>query len=108
MNPPRYTIVRVVQTSFACPSQWDAWTDTGQYLYLRYRHGIGTVEAFDDPDLLTGANNGPLIEFTHGNNLDGVIDLEQFVALAGLTLSEGADTDETLFTPWLIELREER
>ncbi|MFJ9447420.1 hypothetical protein ACIRRH_37100 [Kitasatospora sp. NPDC101235] len=26
------TLARVVQTSGGCPSQWDAWTTTGQYL----------------------------------------------------------------------------
>ncbi|MFH9355723.1 hypothetical protein ACH4J0_42965, partial [Kitasatospora sp. NPDC017646] len=25
------TLARVVQTSGGCPSQWDAWTSTGQY-----------------------------------------------------------------------------
>lgn len=28
------TIVRAVQTFRYWPAQWDAWTDTGQYLYL--------------------------------------------------------------------------
>lgn len=27
-------LARVVQTCGACPSQWNAWTTSGQYLYL--------------------------------------------------------------------------
>ncbi|PNE37377.1 hypothetical protein AOB60_23965 [Streptomyces noursei] len=38
------SLARVVQTCGGCPSQWDAWTTKGQYPYLRYRHGEGTVE----------------------------------------------------------------
>lgn len=35
------TIARVVHTCGGCPSQWDAWTTRGQYLYLRYRTARG-------------------------------------------------------------------
>lgn len=82
------TIVRAVQTCFACPSQWDAWTDTGQYLYLRYRYGHGTVDAYDGPDVGTwnGAPLGSVADFRHGHHLDGVIELDQFYQLAGLRL----------------------
>lgn len=44
------TLVRVIQTSIACPSQWDAWDADGKYYYLRYRHGVGTVEHKDSPE----------------------------------------------------------
>jgi len=43
-------LARVVRTCTACPSQWDAWTTSGQYLYLRYRFGRGTVDAYDTAD----------------------------------------------------------
>ncbi|MFE2670717.1 hypothetical protein [Streptomyces mirabilis] len=48
-------IARTVRTCRSCPSQWDAWTEDGQYLYLRYRHGIGSVERQPsaDPDTWT-------------------------------------------------------
>jgi hypothetical protein len=32
-------IERLEQTSFACPSQWDAWDENGTYYYIRYRWG---------------------------------------------------------------------
>jgi hypothetical protein len=54
------TLARVVQTSGGCPSQWDAWTTGGQYLYLRYRHGEGTVEQHpsEDTDTWDGEESG--------------------------------------------------
>ena len=82
-----FTIVRAVQTCIASPSQWDAWTDTGQYLYLRYRFGTGTVEVRDDPDSSTWARRNPEIEFTNEDPLDGSITLEEFADHAGLTLA---------------------
>ncbi|MDH6116891.1 hypothetical protein ABH930_000310 [Kitasatospora sp. GAS204A] len=85
------TIVRAVQTCLACPSQWDAWTDTGQYLYLRYRWGTGTAEAFPSPDVDTWPDTDATIaEFDTGRDLDGTISLTEFCAQAGLTLELAA------------------
>lgn len=44
------TVVRAIQTSHACPSQWDVWDADGKYYYLRYRHGVGTVEHKESPE----------------------------------------------------------
>jgi len=44
------TLVKAVQTSSACPSQWDAWDANGQYYYLRYRHAHGTVHRYSGPE----------------------------------------------------------
>lgn len=85
-----YKIVRVVQTCWGFPSQWDAWTDTGQYLYLRYRYGCGTVERFDDPDPLTWSLKAPEITFETADDVDGgMITLAEFAKKAGLTLAIG-------------------
>jgi hypothetical protein len=32
-------IVKFSQTNLACPTQWDAWTDQGERIYIRYRFG---------------------------------------------------------------------
>jgi hypothetical protein len=87
-------LVRVVQTCCACPSQWDAWTADGQYLYLRYRHGEGCVEWYPGPDIDTpdswnGGLSGLLVEWDDGTG-SGVISLEDFLAAAGLVLEPGA------------------
>lgn len=80
-------IVRAVKTCEACPSQWDAWTDQGQYLYLRFRHGRGSVEAQPGPDTDTWAETyEPLATFEHRER-DGVIGLAEFAELAGLDLA---------------------
>jgi len=86
MTDPHYTIVKAVQTCYACPSQWDAWTDQGQYLYLRFRHGVGTVEAQPSPDVHSWTNDEDVIEFTH-EKLDGVISLAEFAARANIKLN---------------------
>ena len=41
-KPPR--VVKLVKTCDSCPAQWDAEDDTGRALYIRYRHGMLTVQ----------------------------------------------------------------
>ncbi|MFC3996522.1 hypothetical protein ACFOVU_11380 [Nocardiopsis sediminis] len=54
--------------------KWDAWTDTGEYLYLRYRWVTGTVNR--------GDVDGPIIpEFEHGGPHAGTITLDEFASL---------------------------
>lgn len=79
-------LVRAVQTCRACPSQWDAWDASGQYYYLRFRSGHGTVEtAADAKDYVDIATpNTTVASFTHGDRLDGLMDLEEFLAHAGI------------------------
>ena len=36
-------ITRIVKTCMACPAQWNAWDDNGDYYYIRYRFGKLTV-----------------------------------------------------------------
>lgn len=89
MTETAATIVRAVETCAGLPSQWDAWTDTGQYLYLRYRHGHGTVTAFASEDYKTWGDKplGDVAEFKHGNEYDGIISLCEFCERAGLVIS---------------------
>ncbi|MEV4969828.1 hypothetical protein [Streptomyces scopuliridis] len=87
-----WRLVKVVRTCRACPSQWDAWRADGQYLYLRYRHGVGSVEAQPGPDTDTWNESGDVLlaEWDDGTS-SGDISLEEFLALAGLELAPGAD-----------------
>ena len=85
-------LVRVVETCAACPSQWDAWDASGRYYYLRFRHGRGTVEAYDNPEFWRQTASGRLVSrFEHGDPLDGYIELAEFCQLAGITLSDNAE-----------------
>ncbi|WP_234358420.1 hypothetical protein [Streptomyces sp. NRRL B-24085] len=85
------TLARVVQTCGGCPSQWDAWTTRGQYLYLRYRHGEGTVEQHpsDDPDTWDGEESRLWTRWDDGSD-GGAIELTDFLATAGLRLAPDA------------------
>lgn len=73
-------IVKAHQTCYACPSQWDAWDEEGNYWYLRFRHGYGSASRdIDGPDIYT---------FHAGDDgLDGVIDLQNFCNRAGIELA---------------------
>ncbi|MEU1538235.1 hypothetical protein ABZ461_08920 [Actinacidiphila glaucinigra] len=89
-------LTRVVQTCHGHPSQWDAWTVGGHYLYLRYRHGEGSVERHPGPDVDTWTadswNEGrsELLTRWDDGTSDGVIELSDFLAAAGLELAPGA------------------
>lgn len=89
-------LAKVVETCPSIPSQWDAWTTDGQYLYLRYRSGIGTVDAYDSTDWETWPDvpDGTVARFGTPS-LDGQISLADFLAATGLELAPGAEV-----TPW--------
>lgn len=87
------TLARTVETCGGCPTQWDAWTVDGQYLYLRYRFGRGTVDAYDDPDPDTWdvIPDGYTAEFRDPDEpLKGGIELDEFLQRAELQLAPDA------------------
>lgn len=81
-------IVKAVRTCTACPSQWDAWTDDGTYLYLRFRHGCGTVSTVLGGTL--PASDSLVAEFVT-STADGLLELEEFCQFAGIDLASDAD-----------------
>lgn len=86
-------VARAVRTCIAVPSQWNAWTAAGQYLYLRYRSGIGTVDTYDssDVDTWTHVPYGAVAFFDTGDRRDGEMDLPEFCERAGLQLADDAE-----------------
>lgn len=86
-------LVRVVQTCWACPSQWDAWDADGQTYYMRYRSGVGTVEAVPTPTTTAESlNDARLVaKFEHGDRMAGFLELDEFCQLAGIGLALGAE-----------------
>jgi len=70
------TITKAVQTCFACPSQWDAWDADGNYYYLRFRWGHGTVTD----------GTKQVAAFAGDDPYGGFIDLDEFCERAGITL----------------------
>ncbi|MEU4085012.1 hypothetical protein [Streptomyces aureus] len=88
------TIARVVQTCGGFPAQWDAWTTTGQYLYLRYRHGEGTVEEHPSEDTDTWDSEESRLRTCWDDGTGGGrIDLGDFLTRAGLRLAPDAEVE---------------
>lgn len=84
-------LTKAIQTSIACPSQWDAWDADGKYYYLRYRHGVGTVSHYPGGPKFWERleEKGELVaHFEYGDGLDGSIGLEEFAQRAGTSLAE--------------------
>jgi hypothetical protein len=90
---PRPVLARVIRTCIAVPSQWNAWITQGQYLYLRYRSGIGTVDAYDthDSHRWTRVPDGAVARFDTGDRLDGEMTLTAFCEHTGLRLADDAE-----------------
>ena len=93
---PPITIARAIFTCPSVPSQWDAWTVDGQYLYLRYRFGHGTVDDYDsqDSDTWDRVPEGNLACFGDcypRRGFDGEIELVDFCERAGLVLAPDAE-----------------
>lgn len=88
-------LARVVRTCSGHPSQWDAWTTDGQYLYLRYRRGVGSVERHpsDDPGTWDGEDSETVAEWDDGTG-GGVVSLDGFLRAAGLRLARDADVTD--------------
>lgn len=75
-------LVRVVQEVYALPSRWDAWTDTGDMLVLKYRRGTARVWRS------VGNFWEMVVDVEYGHPLEGLITLEQFCEVTGLELAE--------------------
>ncbi|WP_329214844.1 hypothetical protein OG352_05325 [Streptomyces sp. NBC_01485] len=90
---PPLILARAVRTCLAVPSQWSAWTVDGQYLYLRYRSGIGTVDAYEteDSEQWTEPPDGRVATFDTGDTYGGDMSLADFCDRAGLQLADDAE-----------------
>jgi len=60
-------IKRIVKTCDACPAQWDAETEDGRYVYIRYRYGFLSVSV--DGERIVGKEVG--------DPLDGVMNFDE-------------------------------
>lgn len=90
---PPLVLARAIRTCTAVPSQWNAWTVNGQYLYLRYRSGIGTVDAYDtdDSEQWTQPPDGRVAIFDTGEQYGGDMSLTEFCERAGLQIADDAE-----------------
>lgn len=85
-------IKNLLCTCGACPSQWDAITDDGRAVYIRYRHGTLRlhVGAHGDTTPFAAVKADPLHVWPDiGDSLDGMMtedELQRFLAGAGIQL----------------------
>lgn len=89
------TLVKSVQTCFACPSQWDAWDTEGNSYYLRYRWGCGQV--MQQSMMVNGVEQWmvrgiEVASFEVGDDMDGMITLAEFAMRAGLVIEGHSHT----------------
>lgn len=86
-NTSKLTIKNIVQTCYACPSQWEAETLDGKAVYIRYRHGVLSVRL--GKTIYQAINKGKLRfhELVGGDN-DGYITLSKVAKLANLKIQK--------------------
>jgi hypothetical protein len=74
-------LTSLVQTCFACPSQWHAWDADGTYYYIRYRWGFLSVDKGD-------VMGEPIFGEQVGDDLDGSMDAFTMLKHTGMTLAQ--------------------
>lgn len=67
-----YRITELIQTCVACPSQYEGETDDGLYVYVRYRHGLLTIEV----------NNRRIFTCSYGDVSDGYLPYDELTTFA--------------------------
>lgn len=69
-----FSVKTCTQTCWACPSQWDIYTDDNRYVYVRFRWGHFTayLDAFADKEQL-------LFEWHDEDEWQGFMDTQEMV-----------------------------
>jgi len=62
MDEKRPTIVKIIETCSACPSQWDMWDAEGNYYYVCYRWGYLLVDQGEVGNTIYGDRQGDALE----------------------------------------------
>ncbi|MDR6218931.1 hypothetical protein [Deinococcus soli (ex Cha et al. 2016)] len=68
---PPLTVTHLDQTVLACPSAWEGHTDTGQDIYIRYRHG----------GLSVSVQGTQTVWMAHGDRYAGVMSTAEMTSL---------------------------
>lgn len=77
----RYKVDRCIMTCSACPSQWDIYTDDGEYIYARYRWGRLTLTLNPWRE-----NTEELYRKDIGDDFDGVMETTELMKLTASVL----------------------
>lgn len=76
---PPLTVTHLDQTVQACPSAWEGRTDTGQEIYIRYRHG----------GLSVTVDGAQTVWMAHGDRYAGVMNTAEMTRLLADILTFG-------------------
>lgn len=96
-------IVRIVQTCWACPSQWEGFMADGQVFYIRFRHG--NISVYVDPmDPLK--DDAPIIDERYVSPYGcegcmGYAELRRFLSSRGIETPEQMESENT-FHPSIV------
>lgn len=82
------TLVRLVLTCPACPSQWDGFDAAGNYYYIRYRGGWLAVEKAATRAEWWHGRSATIFTLDHRDGLDGAMDHPEMLQLTGITVVE--------------------
>lgn len=84
-------LVNLIKTCNACPEQYEGQLEDGRMVYIRYRHGYGSIRISDAPtsDIYHAVTGKELYGWTGAG--DGWIEgneLEEALAAAGIQRSQ--------------------
>lgn len=75
-------VIEVKQTCFACPSQWEGYTEDGRTIYVRFRHGFLSVRLSAEKSIDTSdAVEGPEVFGYNHPEEDGFLSYEELKSL---------------------------
>lgn len=80
MVKKKVTITKITKTCAACPAQWEAKTDDGMVVYIRYRWGGLSICIGDTID--NAVMGKEIMHTSYGNGLDGTMDYETLKEIA--------------------------
>lgn len=101
-RPAPLRVVRLTKTAEACPSAWEGRTDTGEWVYVRYRWGSLTVGAGATRDeavargIWEGQGGRTVFAGELGDRLDSWLSFEELVRATAGTIAWDCERPEEL------------
>lgn len=83
---PRLKVKKCECTCYACPSQWDIFTEDGRYIYARYRWGYLQLTLTDSPITLFTDIDEVIFGESVGGGLDGAMNTKELKELTSKIL----------------------
>lgn len=70
----RIKVVEIRRTCFACPSQWEGWTEDGRPVYIRYRWGrLSVCIGPAGGDIWSAVDGEEILGLQYGPPIDGCL-----------------------------------